>query len=565
MVFPPPSLRLKPGLVVLGAALVMPAMAGPAAAQREIVQPLPPAEADDLNEALRRLSANPVDLDALLQAGAASLVLRDVAAAEGFYARALAVAPANGFAKLGMARVRLEARDPVAALRLFDEAEQAGVPAGLIAADRAFAYDLVGDQARAQSAYRTALAAGEDAEVRRRLALSLAISRQRDAFEDTIFPLLDAQDRAAFRTRAFGLAILGDEGEAIEIAETMLPTDLALRMAPYLRYMPRLTAAQQAAAANLGVFPRASDIGRDDAAIAAYAAQGQRIARVADASLTPTGQTLGQNRNPASAPASRQTERAEPRRRPDQQDRTAGAGPGRAGPGQRAIALPEIDTAVAQQPPTETASPVLVASAPTASGPTLAPTPAPSSAAATGNPPAIALATGERTEPTPAETRIATIDPTPEPPVSPQPVMPPQSPPARVADAFADFDLASTTTQVSPRVPDAVDITAITPPREIEREEPAPPAHPARHWVQVATGKDLAALKFDWRRIARGAGGELDGKGPFTAPWGEANRLLAGPYPSASAAREKVNELKALGLDTFPFSSAAGEAVAALD
>ena len=78
---------------------------------------------------------------------------------------------------------------------------------------------------------------------------------------------------------------------------------------------------------------------------------------------------------------------------------------------------------------------------------------------------------------------------------------------------------------------------------------------------QVATGKDRDALKFDWRRIARKAEGLLDGKGPFVTPWVEANRLLSGPYDSATKAREMMNQLKALGVDSFIFTSAEGEAV----
>ena len=108
-----------------------------------------------------------------------------------------------------------------------------------------------------------------------------------------------------------------------------------------------------------------------------------------------------------------------------------------------------------------------------------------------------------------------------------------------------------------------MDITAIEVPRE--RNEPPPPPEPVRHYVQVATGRDLRALGFDWRRIGRSAQGELAGKSAFTAPWGEANRLLAGPYPTAAQAREAVTRLKAIGVDSFPFSSAEGERIYPLD
>ena len=102
-------------------------------------------------------------------------------------------------------------------------------------------------------------------------------------------------------------------------------------------------------------------------------------------------------------------------------------------------------------------------------------------------------------------------------------------------------------------------------PLEGARPAPAVERHPARHWVQVATGRDLDALGFDWRRIARSAQGALDGIGPFTVPWGEANRLLAGPFESREEAREMVNRLKERGIDTFTFSSEDGERIVELD
>ena len=133
-----------------------------------------------------------------------------------------------------------------------------------------------------------------------------------------------------------------------------------------------------------------------------------------------------------------------------------------------------------------------------------------------------------------------------------------------VADVFADFGNANPGPSRA-TIADAVDISSIKPPREVEKADPPKPVAPARHWVQVATGRDKAALKFDWRRISRSAQGGLDGKGPFVTPWGEANRLLAGPYASAALAKEKVNELKALDIDSFTFTSSAGQEVDALD
>src|SRR5690606_18866617 len=103
------------------------------------------------------------------------------------------------------------------------------------------------------------------------------------------------------------------EAEAVDIATTMLPQGVSARLAPYLRFMPRLTRAQQAAAANLGQFPPASEMGRDRTSIAAYVPSAPSVqasaqapvqapalasatppaAGAVDARLTPSGEALG--------------------------------------------------------------------------------------------------------------------------------------------------------------------------------------------------------------------------------------------------------------------------------
>ena len=253
---------------VLAAAVSVPTAAH---AQREIVQPLPPKGSDRLSDALRRLARNAADVSALLDAGEAALDVGDIDAAIGFFGRAKQLSPTNSRISLGLGKAYARSRQPIEALRLFAEAERAGVTNDRMAEDRGMAFMLVGDNRSAQELFRLALAQGAGSEVKRRLALSLAVSGEREAFEQTLLPLLEARDLAAFRTRAFGLAILGDTREAIEISDAMLPAQMAGRVRPYLEFMPRLTPAQQAAAGTLGVFPRAANIGTDDPQIAAYA------------------------------------------------------------------------------------------------------------------------------------------------------------------------------------------------------------------------------------------------------------------------------------------------------
>jgi len=252
-------------------------MAAPLAAQA-VVQAMPDPAAADLRIALQRLGADPRNLAALLAAGHASLKLDDVDAAEGFFLRAMDVASGNPDAMIGLALVSLRREDARGSLTRFAEAGAAGGDLAPWSGERGLALDLVGANALAQKFYKQTLASGPDDEIVRRLALSYAITGDGPASEAMLLPLLQRRDLAAFRARAFSLAILGREEESLAIAKTMLPARVANRLTPYLRYMPRLTPAQQAAAANLGVFPEAGRIGRDDPALLAFAEGSSRTA-----------------------------------------------------------------------------------------------------------------------------------------------------------------------------------------------------------------------------------------------------------------------------------------------
>ena len=499
---------------------------------QEVVQPLPPREAGQLNAALRLLAKRPTDLDALVSAGNASLALNDTAAAQGFFARASNVAPADSRVVLGLARVALEQRRPVQALQGFARAEKVGVRSIDMAADRALAYDLVGDNGTAQGIYRSVLAIGDSAEIRRRLAISLAISGNRTEFEQILYPLLKDEDRAAFRTRAFGLAILGRTDDAVGIADAMMPTDLALRMAPYLRYMPRLTKAQQAAAADLGSFPAATDIGRDTADIAGYTAAGARIAARADTSLTPTGTPMGARpQQTAASPAT------SVRRRPDR-ERETGNSPAPAS---------TIRLAQAELPPIRTV-------------PLAAPSPAPA--------------------PSPNPVVVATVRP------EPIPTPPPEAERPTIAEAFADLGPAPIA-KAAPAA-GAVDVAKLAAARKAaeakaakeaeakakvakaaearaakaKAEKEAKAAEPARNWVQVGVGRNVSAFAFDWKKLVKQADGALDGKGPWAVKFAATNRMLAGPYSTDAAVKAAIKRLKDKGIDALPYHSEEGEKVA---
>lgn len=261
-----------------------------------VVQPLPARSSGvTLNQALARLGQNPRDIDALVDAGNAALTMGDVDAAVGFFRRADQISPGNARVKAGLAGALVHGENPYDAIPMFEEAERAGAGDGALAGERGLAYDLVGDNEKAQRYYQLALAKGADDEITRRLALSYAIAGDRKSSETVLTPQLQRQDKAAWRTRAFALAALGQVDEAVSIANTTLPASLASGISPYLRYMPRLTAAQQAAAANLGHFPRASEIGRDDPRVAQYAPKTRKPPQqaAAEPAATPRGQGRG--------------------------------------------------------------------------------------------------------------------------------------------------------------------------------------------------------------------------------------------------------------------------------
>ncbi len=524
------------------ALLALVALPGHASAQREIVQPLPAPGERQLSDALSRLARNATDVGALLDAGEAALELNDIDAAIGFFGRANELSPGNSRTKVGLARAYTRSRRPVEALRLFAEAEAAGVADARMAEERGLAFDLVGDTASAQTLYRLALANGSGDEVTRRLALSQAISGDREGFEAALLPLLERGDVAAFRTRAFGLAILGDAREAKDIANTMLPTGLGTRMAAYLDYMPRLTKAQQAAAGNLGVFPRIASIGTDDAGIAEYSPSPPRIARAPAQAAVPN-------------PAPTQTMSGPGDRGDLRVSDNAGGPAGKERPSSPATPPEPVSQPVSAAPTGNAAAqPVPDRETPPASGLREEPVVVAQADPAGATRSATEASAASMPLPGPPQRPQSVPEPTP----APDPAFEPG--PRSVADAFSGFTLEPGST--APGSNGAVDITRIDIPREQARPKPPPPpVHPSRHWVQVATGKDRNALKFDWRRISRKAAGKLDDKGPFVTPWGEANRLLSGPYDSAEKAREMVNELRKLDIDSFPFTSAEGEAI----
>ena len=225
-------------------------------AQLQMVQTLPPrgvvTDADKLADAMRTLGANPRDLNALIEAGELSLTLGDPTAAATLFKRADQIDPMNGRVKAGMARILVQQERPGEALRYFDQAAGYGLDPRTFAGDRGLAYDLIGEQQRAQRDYRLALQAGPQDEVQRRYALSLAISGRQDEALKQVEPLVRKGDRGAWRARAFILAMGGDVPGAEKIAGTMMPPNMASGLAGFFQQLPKLAPVDKAFAVHFG-------------------------------------------------------------------------------------------------------------------------------------------------------------------------------------------------------------------------------------------------------------------------------------------------------------------------
>ena len=245
--------RLAGALGACACALV----AAPAAAQGSY-SPYDESPAAALARYVRTLASHPTDFQSLIGAGKAALELGDAQAAAGFFARADEANPRSPLPQAGMGAVSVANGAPQTALPYFQRAQQLGAPLASYACDRGLAYDLLGQQANAQADYRVALGSRDGDEARRRLALSLAISGDRNAALQTLAPLAARGDAGVPRVRAFVLALTGDSNAAMNAINAAMPGSWA-RVAPFVQRLPSLSAGQRAAAVNLGIFPNNGD------------------------------------------------------------------------------------------------------------------------------------------------------------------------------------------------------------------------------------------------------------------------------------------------------------------
>lgn len=80
--------------------------------------------------------------------------------------------------------------------------------------------------------------------------------------------------------------------------------------------------------------------------------------------------------------------------------------------------------------------------------------------------------------------------------------------------------------------------------------------------MQIATSRDKAGLAGDFRRFSRAEPDLFKGRKGFTSAWGQATRLLTGPFENEKAANAYVAQLKKAGMGgAFVWTSPAGQVV----
>ena len=593
-------------------------LSGGAQAQVDQSQLVRPPDAADLNTYLARLSTNPRDVAALIGAGEAALALDDPRAAAGFFARADAIASGNGRIKAGLGRVMLKLQNPGEALRLFDQAVRLGYPDATILADRGLARDMTGDQAGAQRDYQVALQrTPNDLELLRRYAASLGIAGQIEASDKVMQPLFYKSDRAAWRSRAFILAMNNRQAEAQKIAEQTMPAQLAAAIMPYMRKMPYLTPAQKAAAIHFGHFP--TQIGTTIAAIVPTP-PAPGYSQPVVAKTPPVAVTAA----PTSSAQDRRARRAEQQRQRREATRLAQADAARPAVVQPAptptptpTPAPQPSTPQPVQPPpaqvqmvqqtpaapapVQTAPPQQVAAAsPQVQGPpapgfesvdtsrTAAPAASQAAPATQLNAITLAQVSVPPSTPPSAQPSSPVVQPTPTPtPAAPPPQPDPQAT-RTLADIIRAIDVPETERQSAVAAVDLAEIEKIQAARRAERlaaadkvkkaaaakakaeadakakkeaeEKKRLADNPARNWLQIATGANKSALGFTLKTMRK----KYDALAPqsaWVASWGRTNRLVVGPFASFTRAKTLETKLKGEGADVFAWQSDAGEVV----
>ena len=543
-----------------------------------------PAGAAELRAAMRRISFDPSDADAMADAGNASLALGDANAALNFFTRANALRPGNSRIVSGLATATVRTENPFEALGLFDQAIRLGANERSIALDRALAFDLLGNFGRAQQDYKLARTAFISDDLIIRQAVSLSLAGQKEAADAMLLPLLQRNSSTAWRARAFMLAARGELRESTKVAQGFMDVSSVLRIERFFRLMPSLTAAQKAAAIHLGHFPTSQAVGRDSEQVRRIASTLPQTPVVSGNNrLIPSGAALG----PKSTPARDDKKNPKPDRKRDRKARERAEIQAAAANIPEAQKLPKTDTsrlgtATARAkieeaqasriasvsnnalPVPETARPLVSAALPRPAS-TLTPAPTATAAVPVAIAPAPTPNSGSIKEALPISQAPAVTGQAPE----PVPAVPVASSSFDLGAIVGAIDIPESEQQPSQVPVDLKKLKPLTPKATAERAKVDPKLvakakaqkdHPARYWVQIAAG-NANALGFDYRKLIKTYPALLKARNPYTSEWGRTDRLLVGPFPDLKAAKKWEADYKKAGGDAFMWKSEIGEVV----
>ncbi|MEY3833469.1 MAG: hypothetical protein RLZZ130_947 [Pseudomonadota bacterium] len=492
-----------------------------------------PAGAVELRDAMRRISFNPSDADALADAGNAALLLGDANAALNFFTRANAIRPNNSRIVAGLATATVRTENPFEALRLFDDAVRLGADQRSIAADRALAFDLLGNFGRAQQDYQLARTVASSDDIIIRQAVSLSLAGQKEQADAMLLPLLQRNSPAAWRARAFMLAARGDVRESNNVAQGFMDAPSAQRMERFFRLMPNLTGAQQAAAIHLGHFPTSQAVGRDSEQVRRVAATvPQPAVGPAQNRLIPSGAPLGTKPTAARDVKSEAKPQSKPDRRAQERLEVQAAVPTPPRP-DPLVAQVELAATVAGTTPTAQELVSLAAATPPQPTPAkiiAAPTAVPASTASVG----FSL-----------DAIVGAIE----------------IPESEQRPSEVPVDLKKLKPVTPKAAADARKAPKLDPKAAAKAKLEA--ANPARIWVQIATG-EASGLGFDYRKLTKNNPALFKAQKPWTSPWGKTARLLVGPFADVKAAKKWEGDFKKAGGDAFMWKSEIGVPVDAL-
>ena len=514
-------------------AIALPAV--PATAQYIGAAPPPPAaplpgtiETPEaaLARNVRLIALNPKNFTALVAAGRAALGTGDAQAAVGFFGRAEEAGPTSWQPQAGLAAAAVAMGDPQSAMTYFARAQQYGATQMQIAVDRGLAFDLMGDQAKAQSDYRVALNGADANEARRRLAVSLAISRDIKGAGETIEPLLLRRDAEAVRINAFILALAGDRESARRTIDAAMP-GAGQRFEPFFKILPVLRPAEKAAAVHLGIFPK-------DAA--------QRYAQAEPVPISPV-LSIGNSSRPRTVAAAQNQPRQEAK---------------------KPVKVADAPRRAVQEAPKP--STYLASVRPSLDPSRYASTRRPSSVAKDARKPDVAesdpeprpagrlddiakLLSSPDSSQSASEAIVQVAEAQPQEP-RPAIVEPPVSKPkveASKAKAAVSKPKVETAKKAAADKQKAEKLAA----DKKAKAEAAKLGVTGTNWVQLAGGSNQDRMGVEYRKLAGKAGSLLRSRSGYVTGGKDYFRLLVGPFASTGEAQDFVRKLDKAGIDSF--------------